>query len=169
MLIKRTSIAVAAAMMLSPAAAMADEFPLQVTVEAFVPAPGGLQISPVGDWAGITQEMTWDMSAQKLRPIQQQIDVKSGLGAISAYLTADPVLASAANTIKLTVDVAGKTLAVGSAGAVEIASTAEALASKRAAVEIIAAAAPNGGYAQGNYQGNVFMMFESVAPEPAEL
>ena len=164
MSIKRTAIALAAALMLSPAAAMAEEFPLQVTVEAFVPAPGGLQISPVGDWAGVTQEMRWNLASSRLDPIQQQIDIKSGLGAITAYLTTDAVLASAANTINLSVNVAGKTLVVGSAGAVEIASVAEALASKRAAVEIVAAAAPTGGYAQGNYQGNVFMMFESVAP-----
>lgn len=164
MSIKPTVIALGTVLMLSPAAAMAEEFPLQVTVEAFVPAPGGLQVSPVGDWAGVTQEMRWDLASQKLSPIQQQIDVKSGLGAISAYLTTDAVLASAANTIDMSVTVAGKTLVVGSAGAVEIASAAEALASKRAAVEISPAAAPGGGYVQGNYQGNVFMMFESVAP-----
>lgn len=164
MSIKRTAIALAAALMLSPAAAMAEEFPLQVTVEAFVPAPGGLQVSPVGDWAGVTQEMRWNLATQKLDPIQQQVDIKSGLGAITAYLTTDAVLASAANTINLTVSVAGKVLPVGSATPAEVATVAEALASKRAAVEIVAAAAPAGGYAQGNYQGNVFMMFESVAP-----
>lgn len=164
MSIKRTAIALAAALMLSPAAAMAEEFPLQVTVEAFVPSPTGLQISPVGDWAGVTQEMRWNLASSKLEPIQQQIDVKSGLGAITAYLTTEAVLASAANTIALAVNVAGQELKVGSAAAVEIASEAEAAASKRAAVEIVAAAAPTGGYAQGNYQGNVFMMFESVAP-----
>ena len=166
MTINRTGLALAAALMFSPAAAMAEEFPLQVTVEAFVPSPNGLQISPVGDWAGITQNMRWNLATQTLDPINQQLDMKSGLGAITAYLTTDATLASAANTIAMNVSVAGKPLAVGSAAAVEVASAAEALASKRAAVEIVAAAAPTGGYKQGNYQGNVFMMFESVAPTP---
>ncbi|MCC7634820.1 CS1 type fimbrial major subunit [Stenotrophomonas rhizophila] len=164
MSINRTGLALAAVLMFSPAAAMAEEFPLQVSVEAFVPSPNGLQVSPVGDWAGITQNMFWDIATQKLKPIQQQVDLKSGLGAINAYLTADANLTSAANTIKMTVSVAGKPLALGSAAAVEVATANEAANSKRAAVEIVAAAAPNTGYAQGNYQGNVFMMFESAAP-----
>lgn len=166
MTIKRTGLALAAALMFSPAAAMAEEFPLQVTVEAFVPSPTGLQITPVGDWAGVTQSMGWNLATQTLNPINQQLDMKSDLGAITAYLTTDATLASAANIINLTVSVAGKELKVGAAAAEEVASQTEAAASKRAAVEIVAAAAPTGGYKQGNYQGNVFMMFESVAPTP---
>lgn len=161
---KTTTLAAVAALILSPAVAMAEEFPLQVTVEAIVPAPGGLQISPVGDWAGQTQNMRWNLATQRLDPIQQQIDMKSGLGAITAYLTTDAVLTNAANSIALTVSVAGQALKVGATDAVEVASQTEAAASKRAAVAIVAAAPTGPGYAQGNYQGNVFMMFESVAP-----
>lgn len=164
MSINRTALALAATLMFSPAAAMAEEFPLQVTVEAFVPSPAGLQVTPVGDWAGVTQTMGWNLATQTLDPINQQLDMKSGLGAITAYLTTTATLASAANTIAMNVSVAGQQLAVGSSAAVEVASADEALASKRAAVEIAAAAAPDGGYVQGNYQGNVFMMFESVVP-----
>ncbi|MBW8373990.1 CS1 type fimbrial major subunit [Stenotrophomonas sp.] len=157
-------LAAAAALMLSPALALAEEFPLQVTVEAVVPSPTGLQISPVGDWAGRTQPMRWNLSTQRLDPIQQQIDMKSGLGAIEAYLSTDALLTSAANSIALTVTVAGKVLAVGAANKAEVASSIEAAASKRVDVTIAAAAPTGPGYAQGNYQGNVFMMFESVAP-----
>jgi len=55
--LKTTVLAAAAALILTPAAAMAatEQFPIQVTVEATVPSATGLQISPVGDWAGQTQ------------------------------------------------------------------------------------------------------------------
>jgi hypothetical protein len=163
---KTTVLAAAAALILTPAAAMAatEQFPLQVTVEAVVPSATGLQISPVGNWAGQTQNMRWNIATQRLDPIQQQVDMKSGLGAINAYLTTDAMLTSAGNAIDLTVNVAGQDLLVGAANAVEVATATEAAASKRAAVAITAADAGEEGYTHGNYQGNVFMMFESGTP-----
>lgn len=162
--LKKIALAAVAALTLTPAAAYAETFPLQFSVVATVPSPTGLQITPVGDWANTTQTMRWNMALNRLDPIQQQIDMKSGLGAITAYLTTDAVLTSAANSIGMTVAVAGKSLPVGPASAVEVATPVEAAASKRAAVLITAAAPTGPAYAQGNYQGNVFMMFESVAP-----
>lgn len=164
--VKTSLLAGAAALILTPAAAMAatEQFPLQVTVEAVVPSATGLQISPVGDWAGQTQAMRWNIATQRLDPIQQQVDMKSGLGAITAYLTSDALLTSAGNAIDLTVNVAGRPLQVGAANAVEVATPVEAAASKRASVAIVAADAGDDGYAHGNYQGNVFMMFESGTP-----
>jgi hypothetical protein len=166
MSIKTTTLAAVAALILAPAAAMAatEQHPLQVTVEAIVPSATGLQISPVGDWANQTQSMRWNIATSTLEPIRQQLDMKSGLGAISAYLTTDAVLTSAGNQIDMAVSIAGQTLDVGAANAVEVASATEASASKRAAVNIAAAAPTDGEYAQGNYQGNVFMMFESGTP-----
>jgi len=163
---KTTILAAAAALILTPTAATAatEQFPLQVTVEATVPSATGLQISPVGDWAGMTQAMRWNIATQRLEPIQQQIDMKSGLGAIEAYLTTDAILTSGGNNIGLTVAVAGQDLAVGAANSVEVATQAEAAASKRAAVTITAAAPGGAQYAHGTYQGNVFMMFESGTP-----
>lgn len=164
--LKTTVLAAAAALILAPAAAMAatEQFPLQVTVEAVVPSATGLQISPVGDWAGKTQTMRWNIATQRLDSIQQQVDMKSGLGAINAYLTTEAMLTSAGNAIDLAVNVAGQELQVGAANAVEVATPVEAAASKRAAVAITAAAAGEAGYAHGSYQGNVFMMFESGTP-----
>ncbi|MBT2767412.1 hypothetical protein J7J08_07150 [Stenotrophomonas sp. ISL-67] len=163
---KTTILAAAAALILTPAAAMAatEQFPLQVTVEAIVPSATGLQISPVGNWAGQTQNMRWNIATQRLDPIQQQLDMKSGLGAINAYLTTDAMLTSAGNIIDLTVNVAGQDLLVGAANAVEVATATEAAASKRAAVTITAADAGEEGYPQGNFQGSVFMMYESGTP-----
>lgn len=155
------SLAAVAAAMLSPAA-MAEQFPLQVSVEAVVPSATGLQISPVGDWAGQVQSMRWNLTTQTLEPIQQQLDMKSGLGAIKAYLSTDAILTSGGDNIALAVAVAGQALAVGPAAAVEVASTTEAAAGKRADVAIRAIAPTK--YVAGSYQGNVFMMFESTAP-----
>ncbi|WP_312328593.1 CS1 type fimbrial major subunit [Stenotrophomonas sp.] len=164
--LKSTVLAAAAALILTPAAAMAatEQFPIQVTVEATVPSSTGLQISPVGDWAGQTQQMRWNIATQSLAPIQQQVDMKSGLGAINAYLTTEAMLTSAGNAIDLAVNVAGQELKVGAGNAVEVATSTEAAASKRAAVAITAAAPTGDGYVHGTYQGNVFMMFESGTP-----
>jgi len=166
MTFKTSLLAAAAALILTPAAAMAavEQFPLQVTVEASVPSATGLQISPVGNWAGQTQNMRWNIATQRLDPIQQQVDMKSGPGAINAYLTTEALLTSAGNAIGLTVAVAGQDLQVGAANAVEVATAVEAAASKRAAVAITADAGGEDGYVHGNYQGNVFMMFESGTP-----
>ena len=154
------------ALLMAPLGALAavEQHPLQVTVEAIVPSPTGLQISPVGDWAGRVQSMRWNIATERLDPIRQQLDMKSGLGEIVAYLSSEAVLTSAGNSIGLTVSVAGQQLGVGAAGATQVASATEAAASKRAAVEIAAAAPAQGGYAQGAYQGSVFMMFESGTP-----
>jgi hypothetical protein len=164
--LKTTVLAAAAALILTPAAAMAatEQFPIQVTVEATVPSANGLQISPVGDWAGQTQQMRWNIATQSLAPIQQQVDMKSGLGAINAYLTTEAMLTSAGNAIDLAVNVAGQELKVGAGNAVEVATSTEAAASKRAQVAITATPATGDGYVHGTYQGNVFMMFESGTP-----
>ncbi len=164
--LKTTVLIGATALLSAPAAAIAatEQFPLQVTVEATVPSATGLQISPVGDWAGVTQNMRWNIATGRLDPIQQQIDMKSGLGAINAYLTSDAMLISGGNIIDMSVAVAGRTLQVGPANAVEVATPTEAAATKRAAVSIAAAAPGAPGYVHGTYQGNVFMMFESGTP-----
>ncbi len=166
MRLKTYTFAVAAALLLATPAAQAavEQYPLQISVEAVVPSPTGLQISPVGDWVGRVQSMRWNMATQRLDPIRQQLDMKSGLGPIVAYLSSEAVLTSAGNQIDLSVSVAGQALEVGAAGAAVVATATEAAASKRAAVEIVAAAPAEQGYAQGSYQGNVFMMFESGTP-----
>jgi hypothetical protein len=154
--------AAVSALLMSPAVSLAEQFPMQVTVEAVVPSATGLQISPVGDWAGQVQVMPWNINTQALEPIQQQIDMRSGLGAINAYLTTDAILSSGGDNIGLNVAVAGKPLAVGPASAVEVATTTESAAGKRADVAISAVAPAS--YVPGVYQGSVFLMFESSAP-----
>lgn len=164
MRIKHTLLASLAATLLSPAIALAEQHNLQVSVEAQVPSPDGLQISPVGDWAGVTQRMNWNIATQTLDPIQRQLNMKSGLGEIKAYLTDAALLTSGANSIEMNVSVHGKALTVGPTTPAVILTDVEAAAGRQVDVRIAAAAAPVGGYVAGTYQGNVFMMFESVAP-----
>lgn len=159
---KTTTLAAVAALILSPAVAMADEIPLQVTVEAIVPNQAGLQITDIGGWASNTQRMSWN--GNSLDPIRQQVLIKSGLAAdVTAYLQSPASITSGGDSLQLTVAVAGEQLPVGAATAPVVATQTEAGAGKAADI-VIAAVKPSGDFVQGNYQGNVFMMFESVAP-----
>lgn len=158
--LKKVLLSTAAALVIAPAASFAADFPVTVSVEAIIPAADGLQITPVGGWDAITQTMGWDIARQDLRPISQQIDMRSN-AAIEGYLTNDAALTSGANLLPMAVRVNGKTLATGAAGKVEILTAAEAAASQRVAVEI-ATTKPGNGYVEGNYAGQVYMMFEST-------
>lgn len=161
MTIKTATLAAVAALMLTPAVAMAEEFPLQVTVEAVVPTATGLQITDIGGWAGNIQRMGWNGTG--LDSIRQQLLIKSGLGDVTAYLSSPATITSGGNALQLAVEIAGEALPVGAATAPVVATDTEAAAGKSADI-VIAAIKPAGAYVQGNYQGNVFMMFESVAP-----
>lgn len=149
-----------AALAITPAVAFADTYPVTVSVEASVPAANGMQISPVNGWDATTQRMSWDMTAAALRPIRQQIDVKS-TNAIEAYLTNAAVLTSGAESLDMAVAVHGKTLGVGAANKVELLTDVEAAAGRRVDLQI-STNAPAGGYKEGTYVGQVYMMFEST-------
>lgn len=158
--IKNTLLSTAAALILAPAASFAADFPVTVSVEAVIPAANGLQITPVNAWDSITQNFSWDIANQDLKPISQQMDMKSN-AAIHGYLTTAAALTSGANSLPLTVVVNGKPLAVGAADKVEILTSVEAAASKRVGVEI-STTKPSGGYVEGTYTGQAYMMFEST-------
>ncbi|NIJ69941.1 CS1 type fimbrial major subunit [Xanthomonas sp. 60] len=159
MSMNKTLLAAVAALMLTPAAAFAEDFPITVSVEAKVPNADGLQISPVNGWDSLTQRMGWDLAAQTLIPIRRQIDMKSS-ASIDAYLIGDAVLTSAANALPLSIELHGKPLSAGVANKVEILNQTEAAASRRVDLKI-ATTAPTGGYVEGDYAGQVYMMFES--------
>lgn len=158
--IKNTLLSTAAALILAPAASFAADFPVTVSVEATIPAANGLQITPVGGWDAITQQMSWDIASQDLKPINQQMDMKSN-AAIEGYLTSAAALTSGANSLPIVVAVNGKPLPVGAATKIEILTEAEAKASKRVGVDI-STTKPGAGYVEGKYAGQVYMMFEST-------
>lgn len=163
MSIKSCFIAAAIAAALVAGNAAAETQTLSINVEAIVPSPTGLQLTPVGGWTNLTQTLDWDIASQSLQPIQHQLGMKSGLGPITAHLANTAALTGGAETIALDVTVAGKALTVGPTGAAEVATQVEAAAGKQATVRI-APVAPTGGYKQGTYQGVVNVVFESEAP-----
>lgn len=147
--------------------AMAETYPLTVSIEAIVPSNTGLIVSPINDWASKTQTMGFNHVTNNLSPITEQLHLKSGLGDIKAYLSASPVLAHNTDNINLLVTVAGKQLSVGSAAAAVVLTSAEASAGRIVSVDIATAApATEAGHPAGSYQGIVQMMFESSAPAP---
>lgn len=139
--------------------ANADMYTLNVNVQATIPASDGLIVSDVGGWSSSTQVMRWNMATTSLDPVRQQLDLKSGIGEIKAYLTDNAMLTSAANTIPLTVSIKGKTLQVGTSNAVSILSQQEAATGQRVDFTIETTGA--GPFDEGNYGGLVLLMFES--------
>jgi len=157
---KKTLLAAAAALILVPAVSLAADFPITVSVEAAVPAANGLQISPVNGWDAVTQRMGWDIVTQDLKPIKQQMHMKSN-AAIHAYLTTDAKLTSANNELPMNVSVHDQELKTGVVDKVQLLTETEAAAGKRVEV-VISTTKPTAGYVEGNYSGQVFMMFEST-------
>jgi len=145
--------------------AWAEQQSITVEVLAQIPTPGGLQVSPVGDWGGRVQQMQWDIATQAPKPIVQQLQVKSGLGEIKAYLSNPAEMVSGGDSVALDVAVAGQKLGVGASNGVVIANPTEAAAGRNVGLNISAVAPSSGTYTSGTYQGTVIMMFESVAPK----
>lgn len=162
---KKNLLAAAAALSIIPAVSLAADFPITVSVEAVVPAANGLQISGVGDFLTRTQSMGWNIVTEELQPIRGQLDMKSP-AAIFAYLTTDAVLTSGANSLPMSVSVHGKSLETGVGKKVEVltAPAAGAADATRRVDVSISTAKPTGGYVEGKYVGQVFMMFESTIP-----
>ncbi|MNH00260.1 hypothetical protein D3C79_594480 [compost metagenome] len=107
------------------------------------------------------QEMAWNSFRSELQPIRKQLQVKSTIGPISAYLLSPAVVASGSDSIGLDVKVADTVLTTTTA---EVVSAAQAAPGAVIGFEVAAQAAGAGGYEPGNYQGLVSMMFETAAP-----
>lgn len=157
---------IATALVLMSASAFAETYPLQVNIQATVPSSNGLVVSPVGDWGSTTQIMQWNPARDQLDRLDRQVFIKSGLGAVNAYLTGGsaPMLTFGDKSIELTVALNGKDLAEGATGAAEVLSSTEAAAGKTVNFSVTADGAPAGGYTAGTYNGVIFAMIESSAP-----
>ncbi|MFQ6576160.1 CS1 type fimbrial major subunit [Pseudomonas sp. UM16] len=133
----------------------------QVQITAQVPTDA-FYVEPVGgNWMNDPQEMAWNSFRSELQPIRKQLQVKSTIGPISAYLLSPAVVASGSNCIGLDVKVADTVLTTTTA---EVVSAAQAAPGAVIGFEAAAQAAGAGGYEPGNYQGLVSMMFETAAP-----
>ena len=131
-----------------------------VTVTAQIPTES-FYVQPVGEWINAPQRLEYNVYTKELSPLSKQLDIKSTLGPVTAFLTYPAAIASGADTIPLSVSVANQVLSTTPA---QIMNAADAATGKVVGLDIVAAAAPQSGYAPGNYQGVVNMMFESEAP-----
>lgn len=131
-----------------------------VTVTAQIPTDN-FYVQPVGDWINSPQSLEYNVYTKALSPVSRQLDIKSTLGPVRAFLSSPASIASGVNTIPLVVSVAGQALTTTPA---VIMNAADANTGKIVGLDIIASNAPVAGYTPGTYQGVVHMMFESEAP-----
>ncbi|MNC65598.1 hypothetical protein D3C75_1159030 [compost metagenome] len=107
------------------------------------------------------QEMAWNSFQGKLDPIRKQLQVKSTIGPISAYLVSPAVIANGSNNIGLDVTVGDTVLQTTPA---EVVSATQAAPGAVIGFQVEAQPAPGTGYEPGSYQGLVSMIFETAAP-----
>ncbi|WP_263260647.1 fimbrial protein [Pseudomonas sp. RIT-PI-S] len=112
-------------------------------------------------WIGLPQRMEWNLVQETLDKFRKPFDIKHTAGSIQARLTdTDAYLSNGTNTIPLIVKFNDKVLS--STTPIEIASASEAAAGQRVNLEIAPGAKPAGGFAPGNYSGNVNMTFDAM-------
>ncbi len=158
---KRTLLALPLAIFCAVPAFAADPIEKQVQVIAQVPTDAFF-VEPVGgNWMNDPQEMAWNSYQAKLDPIRKELQVKSTVGPISAYLVSPAVIVSGTNNIGLDVKVGDTMLQTTPS---EVVSESQAAPGTIIGFEVAAQAAPVGGYEPGNYQGLVSMIFETAAP-----
>lgn len=141
------------------ASAHAEVRTLQATVKAIVPTTDGLIVSAVGNWDNAPQTMTWDDVTESLKPLNNEVDIKSP-SAVSAYLSDAANLNGSGELVPMAISIGGKALAVGPANKVEVATADEASDKVRKATQI-SATKPSGGFEPGDYSGVVTLVFEN--------
>ncbi|AYN14881.1 adhesin [Pseudomonas monteilii] len=158
---KRSLLALPLTLLFAGAAFAVDPIEKQVQIVAQVPTDAFF-VEPVGgNWMNDPQEMAWNSYQQKLDPIRKELQVKSTVGPITAYLVSPAVIASGTHNIGLDVTVGDTVLKTTPA---EVVSAAQAASGATVGFNVAAQAAPSTGYEPGNYQGLVSMIFETAAP-----
>ncbi|HDS1819502.1 TPA: adhesin [Pseudomonas putida] len=158
---KQTLFALPLALLFIGAAHAVDPIEKQVQIVAQVPTDAFF-VEPVGgNWMNDPQEMAWNSYQKRLDPIRKELQVKSTVGPITAYLVSPAVIASGTHNIGLDVKVGDTVLKTTPA---EVVSAAQAAPGATIGFHVEAQPAPTTGYEPGNYQGLVSMIFETAAP-----
>lgn len=159
--VKRILLALPLALLSAANALAADPIEKQVQVIATVPT-AAFYVEPVGGgWMNDPQELPWNSFQSAFDTIDKQLQVKSTVGAISAYLLSPAVISSGPNSIDLDVKVAGTSLSTTSA---EVVSASQAAPGATVGFQVAAKAPATGTFLPGSYQGLVSMVFETAAP-----
>lgn len=150
-------------------AANASTPQVDFTVEAVIP-DNTFYVTPVNGWDARPQMMRWDepsMSVIESDP-GKQLRMKNTAGGIKAYLASAPVLTSAGSNsaIPLQVSLAGRTLPVGSATAIELYNETLAATEQTATMAISQSGTLSQRPEAGTYMGPVTMIFDTVPSTP---
>lgn len=158
---KRMLLALPLALLTLGTAHAADPIEKQVQVIATVPT-AAFYVEPVGgSWMNDPQELPWNSFQSAFGTIDKQLQVKSTVGPISAYLLSPAVISDGANNIDLDVKVAGTSLVTTST---EVISASQAAPGATVGFQIAAKEPATGTFTPGSYQGLVSMVFETAAP-----
>ncbi|WP_175712324.1 CS1 type fimbrial major subunit [Burkholderia ambifaria] len=144
-------------------AAMAESQNFDVSVTATVPTDT-FYVSANGWDASQIQTMGWNNLLDRINPLQRNLDMKSTVGGITAYLIGSPKLSSGTASLPLTVTVNNKSLMEGAANPAEVMSAAAAAIG--GVVPMVVSAETKERPEGGVYNGTVQMMFESVPVDP---
>lgn len=109
-------------------------------------------------WIGNVQKLEFNVVTRELQPFVKEFEVKNASAAINAQLISTPRLLGSGNNIDLGVKFNGATLTTTSA---EVVDDATAAGGSKVLLEIIPTK-PSGGYVEGDYAGNVEILFESA-------
>ena len=135
-----------------------------IEVEAHIPHQRFF-VAPVNAWHHQAQTLNWNSAQKTLMPmLPRQLNMKSTMGPIRAYLAAPAQMVNEEKKIELAVKINDQALSSGSA--TEIYSLADVGREKRVWVEV--RALPNGddgvSFKPGGYMGVVTMQFETTEP-----
>lgn len=161
--LKHSPLAVALVLGMSAGTAVAadDVVEHQVQLIATVPTSSFYVLPADSGWIGLPQRMEWNLVQETLDRFRKPFDIKHTAGSIQARLTdTEAYLSNGTNTIPLVVSFNNKVLS--STTPVEVASASEAAAGQRVTLEIAPGAKPAGGFAPGEYSGNVNMTFDAM-------
>lgn len=137
-----------------------------IEVETRIPHPRFF-VTPVNAWHHQAQTLDWNSAQKTLMPMRpQQLNMKSTMGSIRAYLVSPPYIVNEDKKMELVVKINDQALGSDSTTPVEIYSLADAGREKRVWVDV--RALPNGddgvSFKPGGYMGVVTMQFETTEP-----
>ncbi|QXI16832.1 CS1 type fimbrial major subunit [Pseudomonas hamedanensis] len=160
-----TVVALMAVAALTASAAWAAREEHTFEVSLTIPSRPFYVIPAEPDWIHRAQRLNWDYPTSTLSSVQKNFDVRHDSSAIEARLEAEPYLSNGRpeDDISLRVTFNGVELSAAMTPR-QVLTREEAAAGKRVMLEI-APIKPAAGYRQGDYAGNVLLLFNAQTPD----
>lgn len=159
---KTIGVSIALTALVSSVHVLATPMEHTIKLQASVPTSTFTVLPSDPTWIGNVQNLVYNGYTGKLESFSKPFDVKNTAGAVSAYLSAAPMLSGPDDNIQLTVKFNNTQL---SGTTTEVVNAAQAQAGHIANLEIIPVV-PTGGYKGGTYVGNVHIAFDAEITPP---